>query len=109
MNYVKVILSGLAALFIAEIVCSWSIFSPDGSKATGLAVVAAMTVENLLSPIFWMVAALSFGLFFVASRATTPWRVLFFWIPTVTVSVLGFGFVGMCAYLIMRVRHQFPH
>jgi len=107
MNYVKDILSGLAAIFIAQLVCSWS-FLVTGSRATGLAAVAASSVENLLSPVFWIIAGLSFGLFFVASRATTPWRVLFFWIPTVTVSVLGFGFVGMWAYLIIRVRHQFP-
>jgi len=108
MNYVKDILSGLAALFIAEIACSWSLFSPSGSKATGMAAVAAVTVGSLLSPIFWIIAGLSFWLFFVASRATTPWRVLFFWIPTLLISTLGFAFVGMCAYILISVRHQFP-
>jgi hypothetical protein len=33
-------------------------------------------------------------------------RVLFFWIPTLVVSVLGFAFLGMCTYLFIRFRHQ---
>jgi hypothetical protein len=109
MNYVKDILGGVAAIFIAQLVCSWSIFSPARSIAIGLDAVGAMSVENLLSPVFWIIAGLSFGLFFVASRAATPWRVLFFWIPTLTVSALGFAFVGMCAYIVISVRHQYPH
>jgi len=106
MNYVKDILSGLAALFIAEFVCSWLLFSPSGSKATGLIVLVAMSLENLLSPLFWIVAGLLFWLFFAASRSNTTLRVCFFWIPTLLVSTLGFAFVGMLTYLWIHFRHQ---
>jgi len=106
MNYVKAILSGVAAIFIAQLVCSWIITSGSNSKATGPAAVAAMSVENLFSPMFWIVAGLSLWLFFAASRATTPWRVLFFWVPTLAASTLGFAFVGMLTYLWLHFRHQ---
>ena len=39
-----------------------------------------------------------FGLFFAASRGSAILRVLFFWIPTVVVSALGFSIVAMYAY-----------
>jgi hypothetical protein len=85
-------------------VCFWSILR--GSKATGLAAVLVLLVENIFSPTFWIVGVLLFGLFFAASRSSTVLRVLFFWIPTVAVLALGFAFVGMWTYLFIRFRHQ---
>ena len=105
MNYINAILSGLAAVFVAEFVFFWPILS--GSKATGLAVLKALLIESILSPRFWIVGVLLFALFFAASRSNTFLRVLFFWIPTVTVSALGFSIVALYAYLFFRVsRHQ---
>ena len=104
MDYVKVVLSGLSAIFIAQVACTWP--SLSGSKATGLAPLVALSLENVFSPTFWIVAVLSFGLFFAASRGNTVLRLLFFWIPTLVVSGLGFAFLGMITYLFIHFRHQ---
>jgi hypothetical protein len=47
-----------------------------------------------------------FGLFFAASRGNTILRVLFFWIPTLVVSALGFAFLGLLTYVVAISRHQ---
>jgi hypothetical protein len=104
MDYLKSVLSGLAAIFIAEVVFAWPFLR--GSKATGLAALLALFVESLLSPKFWIVGILLFGLFFAASRGSTIPRVLFFWIPTVVVSALGFSFLGLLTYLVAISRRQ---
>lgn len=97
MDYVKGVLSGLAAIFIAEVVFASPFLS--GSKATGLAALLALFVESLLSPRFWIVGILLFALFFAASHGSTTLRVLFFWIPTLVVSALGFAFLGFLTYV----------
>jgi hypothetical protein len=104
MGYVKGVLSGLAAIFIAEVVFAWPFLS--GSKATGLAALLALFVESLLSPRFWIVGILLFGLFFAASRGNTILRVLVFWIPTLVVSGLGFAFLGFLTYVVVVSRRQ---
>lgn len=106
MIYLKGILSGLAAFFIAQVVCFWPTLGGT-SKAIGLAALAAQSVENILSVLFWVVGALLFWAFFTASRArTTHWRVGLFWVPTLMVSALGFTFVGTCTYLFFHFRPQ---
>jgi hypothetical protein len=104
MDYVKGVLSALAAILIAESVCFRSILR--GSKATGLAAVLSLLVENIFSPKFWIVSVLLFGLFFAASRSSSVLRVLFFWIPTLAVSALGFAFFAIWTYLFIRFREQ---
>ena len=104
MDYVKGILSGLAAILIAESVFFWPFIS--GTKATGMSVVIGLLVESVLSPRFWVVAVLSFGCFFAASRGNAILRVLFFWIPTLAVSALGFAIVAMYAYLALRFKQH---
>jgi hypothetical protein len=104
MKYFKGVLCGLAAMIIAEVVFAWPFLR--GSKATGLAVLVALFVESLLSPRFWIIETLLFGLFFAASRGNTILRVLFFWIPTLVVSALGFAFLGLLAYVVAISRHQ---
>jgi hypothetical protein len=103
MDYVKGILCGLAALLIAEFVFFWPLLK--GSKATGLAAVVGLSLESLLSPRFWIVGVLVFVIFFTASRGSTVLKVLFFWIPTVTVSALGLSIIAMYAYLFLS-RHR---
>src|SRR5215467_2315599 len=78
----------------------------SGEKATGLAVLKFLLVESILSPRFWIVGVLLFGLFFAASRGSAVLRVVFFWIPTLTVSALGFSIVAIYAYLFTISRHQ---
>jgi hypothetical protein len=104
MDYAKGILSGLAAIFIAEFVFFWPLIR--GTKATGISVVAGLFVESVLSPKFWVVAALSFGCFFAASRGSTILQVLFFWVPTLVVAALGFAIVAMYTYLALSSKHQ---
>ena len=104
MVYVRGVLSGIAAIFIAEFLFAWPFLRR--SRATGLTALVALFVESLLSPRFWIVGILPFGLFFAASRGSTILRVLFFWIPTLVVSALGFAFLGLLAYVAVISRHQ---
>lgn len=69
MDYVKGILSGLAAIILAELVPgSWSILRGiSGTKATGLAAVAGGLAESVFSPLFWILAVVFFALFFSAT------------------------------------------
>ena len=104
MDYVKGILSGLAAILIAEFVFCWPLVS--GTKATGMSMLAGLFVESVLSPKLWLVAALSFACFFAASRGSAILRVLFFWVPTLVVAALGFAIVAMYTYLALTSKHQ---
>jgi len=104
MEYFKGILCGLAAILVAEFVFSWPTLRTQ--KATGVAVLRYLLLGSVFSPRFWIVGILLFGLFFAASRGNTVFRVLFFWIPTLTVSALGFLIIAMYAYLFTISRHQ---
>jgi hypothetical protein len=104
MDFVKGVLSGLAAIFSAELVFFGA--SLRATKATGLPVVVALLVGSILSPRFWIIGVLLFGLFFAASRGSTILRVLFFWIPTLLVSALGFSILSLYAYLFAISRHR---
>jgi hypothetical protein len=108
MAYVKGILSGFAAIVIAEVVPGlwWMFRGINGSKATGLAVVAAGLAESLLSPLFWTLSILLFALFVLASRLSQrPLRVVFFWIPTLTASCVGVGIAALFTYVLIRFRN----
>jgi hypothetical protein len=104
MDYVKGILSGLAAVFIAEFVLAWPFLK--GSKDTGWPAIAGLFVGSLFSTKFWIVGVLLFGLFFAASRSRTIFGVLFFWIPTLLVSALGFTVLAMFTYFALRFGMQ---
>ena len=118
MNYVKGILSGFAAIFTANTVCSWLFFSKamanakatansGGTMATDPRGFLLMSMANLRSPLFWIIAGLLFWLwFFVASRSGHVLRVWFFWIPTLLVSTLGFALVGIVTYLWLHFGNQ---
>jgi hypothetical protein len=109
MNYVKGILSGLAAIFLAEFVPGpWSMFRGiSEQKATGLGAVAGGLMESAVSPLFWTLAFLFFALFFAASRLGNKiLRVFLFWIPTLTVSVLGMAIVALFTYLFIHFRDR---
>jgi hypothetical protein len=84
MNYVKGILSGLAAIFIAESVGLRSIFRVGISehKATGLGAIVGGVMGSAFSPLFWTLALVLFALFFAASRLENKTlRAILFWIP----------------------------
>ena len=108
MAYIKGILSALAAIVLAELVPAfWWLFSgANGSKATGIAVVAGGLVESLLTPRFWILSIVLFALFFLTSRLTQKWlRVVLFWIPTLTASCVGVGIAALFTYLLIGFRH----
>ena len=108
MNYVKGILSGLAAIILAEVVPSlWRAISGiRNGKATGVAVVWAGLIESLLSFRFWILAVLFFVLFFAASRlGSKPLRVALFWIPALTVVSASVAIVALFTYWSLRFRH----
>jgi hypothetical protein len=109
MAYIKGFLSGLAAIILAEFVPGiwWVLRGINGSKATGLGVVAAGLVESLLSPLFWILSILLFALFFLASRLTQrSLRVILFWIPTLTASCVGVVIAALFTYLLVRFRNS---
>jgi hypothetical protein len=109
MNYVKGILSGFAAIFLAEFVPGpWSMFRGiSEQKATGMGAVAGGLVGSAFSPLFWSLALLFFALFFAASRLENKiLRVLLFWIPTLTVSVLGMAIAALFTYTLIHFRNR---
>jgi hypothetical protein len=107
MNYLKGLLSGLTAFLLAEFVLAyWSLFRGIGeNKATGMGVVYAGLMESGLSPLFWTLAISIFLVLFAASRVGNKvLRVSLFWIPTVTISALGMGFVALCTFVVVHFR-----
>jgi hypothetical protein len=104
---VKIVLSGLAATFVALLgpgfVTALRYVSPQ--KATGLAAVAGGLLEAIFSPLFWVLAIFSFALFFTASRLRSKvLQVILFWAPTVIISTLGFGLFALLAYAWLHFR-----
>lgn len=98
MNYVRGVLGGLAAIFIAELVFAWPFLR--GTKATGLALFAA----SPFSPRFWIVGICLFVLFFAASRLHSKLlRLLLFWTPATVISTLGIALVALIAYAWLHV------
>ena len=109
MNYVKGILSGFSAIFLAELVPGpWSMFKGiSEQKATGLGAVAGGLLGSAFSPLFWALALLFFALFFAAGRLGNKiLRVFLFWIPTLTVSALGMATVGLLTYVFIHFRDR---
>lgn len=98
MDYSKGILSGFAAIFLAECVPGSLLVFRDISreKATGLVALAGGLAESVFSPPFWLLAVLFFALFYAASRLRNNLlRVFLFWIPTLTVAVFCIAVVAL--------------
>jgi membrane associated rhomboid family serine protease len=78
----------------------------NNSKAIGLAALAGMALENFFSPLFWVLLGSLFALFFMTSRsANTALRVIFFWIPTVTVLGVTGAISGLITLMVIRFRN----
>lgn len=99
----RLVLSGLAAIFIA-LLGPWVVVAlrdMSQQRATGLTAIAV----GPLTPLFWILAVSFFALFVTASRLNSKvLGVILFWTPTVTISSLGLGLVSMFAYAWMHVR-----
>jgi len=105
--YVKVVLSGLAAIFIALLGPGFvmALRNANPEKATGLAAIAGGLVEAISSPLFWILSVSFFALFFMTSRLRNKvLQGVLFWTPTVVVSTLGFGLLALFAYGWLRFR-----
>lgn len=109
MLWLKNILCGVAAVFVAEFVPAvyWFVRDANSQKATGFAVLPAAFIESLFSPLFWVLAISFFFFFRWASRnGNAVIRVILFWVPGVAFSVIGIGFMVMVVYLYARLRHS---
>jgi len=103
MNYVKVILSGLAAIFLAWAVILWQPMFRGISeqKATGSGFIVGVTA----SPVFWIPAVLFFVLFLAASRiGNKVLKTFLFWIPTLLLSTLGVAIFALFTYMFIRLK-----
>jgi hypothetical protein len=103
MNYLKVILSGLAAIFLAYLVAFWPVFRHiNGHTAIGLDVLSL----GVGSPLLWILASLFFALFFAASRIrNTLLKTFLFWIPALLFSTFVVTFLALLTYALVRFRH----
>ena len=107
MIYLKGVLSGVAAIFVALLGPGLlqALMSISGQQATGLRAIAGGFWNPLFSSLFWILAISFFVLFLTASRlGSKVLRVVFFWIPTLFVSAFGFGLVALFTYGWMHFR-----
>jgi hypothetical protein len=103
MNYLKVILSGLAAIFLAYLVALWPVFKHiNGHAAIGLDVFSL----GFSSPLLWILASLFFAFFFAASRIRNkPLKTFLFWIPALLFSTILVTFLALFTCALVRFRH----
>ncbi|HEY4054609.1 MAG TPA: hypothetical protein VGL74_12735 [Terriglobales bacterium] len=107
--FVKTALSSLAAMILAMFVpMFWTTFRYiSQEKATGLAAVAGGLFENLFSGLFLTLFLLFLAIFFMAGRlGNRTLRIMFFWVPTITVCVFAAGTWAMYAYVVTHIPHQ---
>lgn len=111
MTYVKLLLGGLAALFLSGIVLAvitaFREMSQSNARATGLAAFVGLIIESAFrSPVFWLLAILFFAMFFATGRLSgAVFRVALFWFPAIGISMFGLGLLGWFAMLMSQVRH----
>jgi hypothetical protein len=97
MEYLRALLSGVAALLLAILGPPLFLSIQHGAKATGLG------AFRFFSPSVAILAIVFFTLFFAASRLHRKWlRLLLFWTPATVVSTLGLGF---CALMVFAWLH----
>jgi hypothetical protein len=102
MTTLRGVLSAAAAIFVGLLEPGLIVAfrGINNSKATGLAAVAGSFVESFFSPWFWILAVSFFALFFAASRLSSkPLRILLFWTPITSISLLGLGIFSLFTYL----------
>ena len=99
MNYLKGALSAVAAVTLVLLGPSAVMAIRYQEKATGLAVLTA----ELLSPVFWLLVLVLFGLFWMAGRLTNKFlRIFLFWIPATSISAIGCIVLTFILYVIFR-------
>jgi hypothetical protein len=107
--YIKTALSSLTAMILAMFVpMFWTTFRYiRQEKATGLAAVAGGLFENLFSGLFLILFLSFLAVFFLTGRlGNRTLRILFFWVPTITVCLFAAGTWGMYVYVVTHIPHQ---
>ena len=106
MAYLRVALSGVAAIFVALLVPLFLLMAPMGvARTVGFGAITATLLGSIASPWCWLIAAVSFALFFAASRLSSKvLRALLFWTPTLAISTLGFAVSALLTYSWMLLR-----
>lgn len=99
MNYLKTALSAVAAVTLVLLGPSVVMAIRHQEKATGLAVLTA----ELLSPVFWLLGLVVFGLFWIAGRLANKFlRIFLFWIPATSISAVGCIVLTLILCVIFR-------
>jgi hypothetical protein len=94
MAYLRVALSGVSALFVAEIapffLLALSMRAVSGTGEQGAIGFDPYSLRaGIFSPWCWLIAVVFFALFFMASQlGSKALRVLLFWVPTLAISTL---------------------
>jgi hypothetical protein len=107
--YIKTALTSLAAMILAMSVPTfWTSFrNISQEKATGLAAVAGRLLENLYSGLFLILFLSFLAVFFLTGRlGNRTLRILFFWVPTITVCVFAAGTWALLIYAVRHIPHQ---
>lgn len=102
MNYVKAILSALAAIFLACLITFWPVFRRmNGHTPTGLGVFSV----GIPSPGLWILAFLFFVLFVAARRIRNKFLKTFvFWVPTISFSTFVVLILTIYTYAFVYLR-----
>lgn len=105
--YIRLLLTALSSLFGAVLLPTlvW-LFRHVGNRATGIAAAAGGLIELAFSPGFWIafIAFLS-GFYITGKLERKSMRVVFFWIPSILICVLGFALWGMLLYAFAHGRN----
>jgi hypothetical protein len=107
--YIKTALSSLTAMILAMFAPTfWISFrNISQEKATGFASVAGGMFENLFSGLFLILFLSFLAIFFLTGRLERrTLRILFFWVPTITVCVFAAGTWATYAYVVTHIPHQ---
>jgi hypothetical protein len=109
MAYLRVGLSGVAAIFVAELAPFFAIVlsvrglsSMSGQGAVGCDPYSFRA--GIFSPWCWLIAVVSFALFMASRLGSKEFRVLLFWTPTLATSTLGFSICALLTYAWMLFR-----
>jgi hypothetical protein len=84
----------------------WLLMAPNGTARTvGFGAITAVLLGSIVSPWCWLIAVVSFALFFMAGRLSSKvLRVFLFWTPTLAVLTLGFGIFALLTSAWMLLR-----
>jgi hypothetical protein len=107
MVYVKAILSGMTAVIATELLTIWWVLRPWSSRnATGIELIFAVLRASLVHAQPWILAIFLFATSFAAGRLESKtFRIVFFWIPTVTISCIGISLVSSVAYSVTKFKN----